>query len=139
MGKQSFLFDLEAIPERIAAVRDELQQLLEEFRFSSSSVIRLLLMFEETFMMIRDRNEGRRVSCECSLLIAGTHLKLVSWDDGKLFDPTETDRTPDSLRAYVVSRLLSGGGYTGRHLISLSFNRNLFEIDADSGAPLSGR
>lgn len=137
-GKQSFLFDFEAIPDRIAAVREEVRRLLEEFRFSSSGVNRLLLVFEELFMMIHDQNAGRRVFCECSLLVEGTHLKLVSWDDGKLFDLTQTDRKPDSLRAYVVSRVLSGSANSGRNLVALSFNRNLFEIEMDSGAASPG-
>ncbi len=126
-GKRLF-YEFEITPENVVQVRDRLGKALEERGCPGRTVSRTMLLFEELFMAVYDRNPGRRVLAECAVE-PGKRVRLIEKDDGAVFDLTREDRRADSLRAYVISNLI--GAFTPRraHFLTLSFNRNVFEIE----------
>ena len=87
-----------------------------------------MLLFEELFMFIYDENKGKGICAECAVNIYQDRVVLVGRDDGKELDISDEEMKPASLRHYVVSRLISQKGTSSKHLIAMSFNRNMFEM-----------
>ena len=86
-----------------------------------------MLLVEETLMMISENNPQKQVLAECSILL-GDSLKVIIKDDGIIFDLTNSDMKVDSLRSYIISNLAENISTRKMHFLSLSYNRNVFEI-----------
>ncbi len=124
----SFLFEFKVTPEEIVSSRNDIENTLKVYGFDKPSVLRILLLFEEIFMLISERNPGRVVRAECSIIVTRDILKLIGRDDGVETDLSDADMKVESLRGYVVSRLTSQRAFVSKHLTAMSFNRNMFEI-----------
>ena len=86
-----------------------------------------MLIFEELFMSVYEANPGKTVLAECAVEI-GESIRMITKDDGKIVDLTDTDRNVGSLRTYTVSNLLAAHTARRVHLMALSYNRNALEI-----------
>ena len=64
---------------------------------------------------------------ECAVGI-GKSIHLISKDNGRIIDLTDTDRDISSLRAYTLSNLLEVHTVRRAHILALSYNRNALEI-----------
>ncbi len=126
-GKKMKLYEFEVAPVSVVTTRDRIGETLTENGYPGGTVHKTMLLFEEVFMTIYERNDGRRVRAECSVEM-GERVRLITKDDGTLFDLTNVDRKVDSLREYVVSMVI--GSYVQKrvHFLALSFNRNSLEI-----------
>ncbi len=124
----SYLFEFPVQPEDITGTRDRIGKLLGERGFDKGSVTQVMLLFEELFMFIYDENLGGGICAECAINIYQNKVVLVGRDDGKELDISNEDIKITSLRHYVVSRLISQKGTSSKHLIAMSFNRNMFEL-----------
>ena len=129
----SYLFPLVAEPEQIVSAHARIEGMLIENGISPSASMRLLMLFEDLFMDIHDRNPGRTVEGECALVMSRNHLRLIEMDNGVIFKPADQDATPTSWREYVLMQLVSRGVDDYRYVKAISFNRNLFEIDLADG------
>ena len=58
----------------------------------------------------------------------GDTVRLVTKDNGKITDLTDTNRDVSSLRAYALSSLLEAHTTHRAHFLALSFNHNVLEI-----------
>ncbi len=125
----SFLFEFDLYPEDIARVRDEAENILADCGYERQSVLRAMLLFEEIFMLIYERNPQGNVCAECSIVIKDDIMKLVGRDDGKEIDISDEDMRLESFRSYVLSRLISDRDTAAKHLIAMSYNRNMFEME----------
>ncbi len=128
MSNESFLFEFPITPEDIVSTRNDVEKTLMDLGFEKQSVLRAILLFEEIFMLIYGRNRGTLVQAECSIAISGDILRFIGRDNGVDYDLSDEDMIPESLRDYVVSRLASRKAFASKHLIAMSFNRNMFEI-----------
>ena len=84
------------------------------------------LLVEETLMLVKDRNPGRRIHAEISLEWSDG-VTIVVRDDGKLFDITDADSAASSLRAYLVANLMVEIP-ARRNMTTTGFNRNMFKL-----------
>ena len=84
------------------------------------------LLLEEVLMAIKDRNGSRLIHAEVTLDINDGCL-FVTRDDGEIFDITDADAQVSSLRAYLVSNLMTAIP-ARRNLTTSGFNRNAFRI-----------
>lgn len=84
------------------------------------------LLVEESLMVVLDHNEGRRIMAELTLDL-NDGIKIVIRDDGEIFDITDADARICSLRAYLVSTLMTAIP-TKRNMTTTGFNRNAFKI-----------
>ncbi len=84
------------------------------------------LLVEETLMLVKDRNAGRKTCAEISVEWTDG-VTIVVRDDGKLFDITDADSAASSLRAYLVANLMTAIP-ARRNMTTTGFNRNMFRI-----------
>ena len=84
------------------------------------------LLIEETLMLVKDRNAGRRTHAEISVNWSNG-ITVVIRDDGKLFDITDADSTASSLRSYLVANLMVAIP-ARRNMTTTGFNRNMFKL-----------
>ena len=122
------LYEFPVTPELVVSLRDQLAEMLRQNGYSSSTVNKAALLFEELFMDIRDHNGGKTVLAECTVEM-GEHVRMIVKDDGILFDQTDEDREVDSLRGYVISRTITAFARNPLHFLTLSFNRSAYVIE----------
>ncbi|SEF94134.1 Na+-driven multidrug efflux pump [Butyrivibrio sp. Su6] len=123
-----WMYEFEVRPELITATRDQIGRTLKDNGQSSSTVNRVMVLFEELFMLVYDLNPGKTVLAEC-IVEVGNNVHIITKDNGVYYDLTDTDHKVDSFRSFVVSGLTEKLVYKKINFASLSFNRNAFEIE----------
>ena len=121
------LYEFPVKPENVVAVRDEIGEALKENACPERQAKRTMLLFEELFMLIYDSNPGRTVLAECAVEIGDT-VRMITKDNGRIIDLTDTDRHVSSLRSYTLSSLLEAHTVRRGHFLALSYNRNVLII-----------
>ncbi|MBR2732552.1 MAG: hypothetical protein IKD72_11290, partial [Clostridia bacterium] len=107
---------------------DQIGQALEERGFDPKTVYRVMFLFEEMFMLINETNAGAHVKGECAILIENDRIRMITRDTGRKIEMEEWDLSMDSLRAYVISSVSNQVASQKQHLMTMSFNRNMFEL-----------
>ena len=123
-----WMYEFEVRPELITATRGQIGETLKETGRSSSTVNRVMMLFEELFMLVYDLNPGETVLAEC-IVESGDRVHIITKDNGVYYDLTNPDLQVGSFRSYVVSSLTEKLTRNRINLVSLSFNRNAFEIE----------
>lgn len=121
------LYEFSIQPEAVTALRDEIGIALKEKGYQDGQINRVMLTFEELFMLIYDYNPGKEVLAEC-LVEMGDMIRLITKDNGRIIDLTDTDRRVSSLRAYTLSNLIEVYTTQRSHSIAFSYNRNVLVI-----------
>ena len=129
---RSYLFDLSTEPEQIIALQKKVEALLLENGINHRTVGRVKLLIEELYMLIREKNGGKAILSECSVLLRPEGVQIITKDDGVLFDISEDDVTVTSLAAFAVSGYMEKLGQNRRYLTTMSFNRSSFLIKTKS-------
>ncbi|MCQ2390917.1 MAG: hypothetical protein MJ240_05800 [Kiritimatiellae bacterium] len=119
------VFDLTLEPQQIV---DTSEAVAETLKAAGKGGVanRAALIVEEAFMVVRDRNKGRRILGEVTLDL-NDDVRLILRDDGEIFDITDADAAAVSLRAYLVATLMANQRYR-RNLTTSGFNRNIFRL-----------
>lgn len=125
---RSYLFDLSTEPEQIIALQKKVEALLLENGIDKRTVGRVKLLIEELYMLIREKNGGKAILSECSVLLRPEGVQIITKDEGVLFDISEDDVTVTSLAAFAVSGYMEKLGQNRRYLTTMSFNRSSFLI-----------
>lgn len=88
--------------------------------------MRASLLVEETLMVVKERNAGRKVRAEVTL---DWHdgLLLTLRDDGVIFDITDSDAQVSGLRTYLVASMMERHS-DKQNLLTTGFNRNVFKL-----------
>lgn len=126
-SKGSLFYELSLNPEDIISVRDNIENDLRQAGYPKSVINKVSLLVEETLMLIFENNPKRIVLAECSVLM-GEKLTLVIKDDGIIFDLTDSDMKLSSFRSFVISNVAETISSRKKHFLTLSYNRNVFEI-----------
>ena len=122
------LFELKVAPEEIIRLRDAVEKTLLDQGVEKQVVMKCMLAIEETLMLVYEKNKAGRVSGECELQITEDKISVILRDNGMSLDLTDPEMGISSFRGYVAPGLLSRWCRNGKHLITMSFNRNLFEM-----------
>lgn len=135
------LVEFDVKPGEIVKTRDEIEALLLNGSFSRKSVMNAMLIFEEFFMTVYDKNPGRDVCAECTIVLEPDRIKMIGRDDGRIMDFSEADLKLDSLRSYILTRLASRKNISTGYLMSISFNTNMLELlmQKEESSGLSGQ
>ena len=126
--RRIWMYEFEVRPELITATRDQIGETLKNNGRSNITVNRVMMLFEELFMLVYDLNPEKTVLAEC-IVEAGDRVHIITKDNGIYYDLTDPDRQIGSFRSFVVSSLNEKLTRNRVNLASLSFNRNAFEID----------
>ena len=126
-GSFSQLYELDVTPQEIIRVRDEAGKYLLEKNISSNTVNRCMLLIEEFFMLIYNRNGNDAVQGECILNVSDK-VDIIIRDSGTILDLTDPDLSLDSIRAYIVPLVVDTMTTSRQHLSAIGFNRNRFVV-----------
>lgn len=83
------------------------------------------LLFEELFTKIYDKNNGKKIVCECSLFFGSDYVRVIVRDSGVIFNFIDQDNHSDSLNTLLLNNLLTKTKEKD-YLITSSVNRNCF-------------
>ena len=123
---RSELFNLRTEPEQIIDLQTKVSALLQKNGIDQRTVARVELLIEELYMLIREKNGGKAVLSECSVLLRPEGVQIIAKDEGVIFDISEEDAAVTSLNAFVVASYMEKMGQNKRYLTTISFNRSSF-------------
>lgn len=130
----SFFYEINIEPESIISLQAEISGELEKNGIDKKVIARIKLLVEELYMLIYEKNGQKPVRGECTMLIDENNgVSLITKDDGVLLDLAEEDAAAGTIGEYLISnymRTLPGK----QHLITMSYNRNVFEIKTEGKA-----
>lgn len=127
-NENTYLFCLSIEPKKIIDLQKKVETLLLKKDTDKRTVGKIKLLIEELYMLILEKNEGKNVLSELSVFIAPDEIKIITKDDGVLFDISEEDVTVTSLAAFAVSAYMEKLRENRYHLTTMSFNRSAFVI-----------
>ena len=122
-------FNLILSPNAIINTQREIEIFLKKNSIPSEKILRIMLIVEETGILIYDKNRGKKIIAEMTVIINKDKnlVRLIIRDNGEIFNITDADNKIESLNSYVVSRLMSRP--MGRkNITTTSLNRNIFDF-----------
>lgn len=125
---KSYLFHLAVEPEQIIDLQKKAETLLVENNTDRRTIGKIKLLIEELYMFIREKNGNKPILSEFTIFIHPDEIKIITKDDGVLFDISEEDVNVTSIAAFAVSAYMEKLGENRRHLTTMSFNRSAFAI-----------
>ena len=126
---KSFFYEINIEPESVISLQTEISAELEKNSIDKKVIGRIKLLIEELYMLIYEKNGQKPVRGECTMII-DDGVSLITKDDGVLLDLSEEDVSAGTIGEYLISnymRTLPGK----QHLITMSYNRNVFEIKTE--------
>lgn len=115
--------------KEIVLVRDMISDELRKIDVNDTIINKLSLMLEETFLIVKHINEnkkpGKKILCEATVMVYKDKVKLITRDNGYIFDITKVDEHLSSLEAYVAASLMEDNKENS-YVTSVSFNRNMY-------------
>lgn len=128
-NKNTLFYEFVVNPKNIAVAIEKVDTLLKNNNCSLITINRTELIFEEIYMMVYNKNKDKTVYAEATIDINKNKIRMILKDDGELFNITDDDVNVDSLSTYVVSNVLQEAVERKQYLTTMSYNRNVFEID----------
>ena len=130
--ENSYLFNISVEPENIINLQKDVEGLLAKEDVDKRTIGKIKLLIEETYMLIWEKNEGKKVLSECTVSVEHEGIRLITKDDGILFDISEEDVNVTSIAAFAVSSYMQQLGEDRHHLTTMSYNRSAFFIKAEA-------
>ena len=118
-------YDLYVSKESITEVRDWVNQQLVEHNFHIEN---LEILIEEFYTRVLEKNPGKQVLSECTLLFSKNQVRILIRDNGVIFNFVDENNAVESMNAYVLNSLLERTK-DKEYLITTSFNRNGFVFE----------
>ena len=128
---RSELFNLRTDPDQIIDLQTKVSTLLQKNGIDRRTVVNIELLIEELYMLIHEKNGGKAVLSECSVLFRPEGVQIISKDEGVIFDISDEDAAITSLNAFVVASYMEKMGQNKRYLTTISFNRCAFLFKMD--------
>lgn len=118
-------YDLYVTKESIPEVRDWVNQQLVAHGFNIEN---LEILIEEFYTRVLEKNPGKRVLSECTLLFSENQVRILVRDNGVIFNFVDENNAVESLNAHVLNSLLERTK-DKEYLITTSLNRNGFVFE----------
>ena len=115
-------------PENIIEIRDNVEVVLKENNYDDVIVSKVMILIEEIFMFVFDLNKNKQVMAECSVFLKSKSIEIIEKDNGKMYDLSDKDLSPDSLRVYLISNMTSNWNLNTKYQMTIGYNRNVFEV-----------
>jgi len=115
-------FDLRVTPESVTVLRDKVSAALTEHGFAPRNID---LLLEALYARILEKNPGRTVCSECTLLFGADRVRILVRDNGVLFSFADEIGAAPSSDARVPGSLPEQTGEKS-YTLTTSFNRNGF-------------
>lgn len=120
-----FMYEFAVNEQEISRLCQTVQKDMTAFGLRSGQISRMELVLEETLMIVKEKNpDKKQLLGDCTVIIDDNEIKLITRDNGVLFDITQELEQTSSLRHYVAARFTSTG--KSAYLATISFNRNRY-------------
>lgn len=129
---RSYLFHLVVEPEQIIGLQKDVEAVLQENNYDKRTIGKIKLLVEELYVLICEKNEDKKVLSEFTIFLRPDLIKIITKDDGVLFDISEEDVNVTSLASFAVSAYMEKLGDNRHHLTTMSFNRSAFVVKTAS-------
>ena len=83
-------------------------------------------------MLIWEKNKEKSVLGEMTIYIDPDQIRIISKDNGVLFDISEEDVDVTSITSYLVSAYMEKLGENRQYLTTMSFNRSTYVVKTQS-------
>lgn len=120
-----FVHELAIEDSELTVLNEIVHKEMVEAGVEKSLANKVELMLEETFVIVKKYNEGKRILADCTIMINDNQLRLITRDNGKIFDITKVDENIKSLEHYVAARVMESAEEKV-YMTAVSFNRNSF-------------
>ena len=127
-GEEAFGYDLCVTKGTIPEIRDKVKAELDHHGYEIEN---LELLIEELYTRIYEKNPGKTVCSECTLLFGKNHVRIIVRDNGTIFNFVDENNSVESMNAHVLNSLLERTE-DKQYLITTSFNRNGFVFEKQS-------
>lgn len=127
-GENCYMFNLFTEPDRIIDMQRKVEVLLKQHNVDSRALGYTMLLIEEMYTIILQKNDNKAVLAECTVILHPDGIQIISKDNGISFDMTDDDIITRSLAGYTLSAFLEQKDYGNRHLTAMSFNRSSFFV-----------
>lgn len=118
-------YDLYVTEESIPLIRDWVTSQLTSHGYNIKNIE---ILIEELYMRMLEKNPGKRVLSECTLIFGENRARIIVRDNGTLFNFIDENNPVESLNAYVLSSMLEKIKEKN-YVITSSFNRNGFVFE----------
>ncbi len=116
-------------PEMIMAVQKQVGDFLRQNGIDKKKVMKAELLIEELFMLIYEKNDRKNTVCaECTVILKDDIVRIITKDDGVLFNIADEDAGISSLRSFVVTSFMETLKTSKKYLTTMSYNRNTFSL-----------
>ncbi|HBL40745.1 MAG TPA: hypothetical protein DDY98_03925 [Ruminococcaceae bacterium] len=129
--EESLLYDISLSPESIITLIDRVRSDLSERGVSAHVLNEVSLVLEESYMTILAENPKKKTLSECNILLSDKSLRLITRDNGRIFDITDANAKIKDLRSYVLACLMERNPKRS-HVTTISFNRNCYVWDFET-------
>ena len=116
-------FDFELNEPSIIEIRDSIADFLREQGVSHRIVNNSQMVFEDAMGIIHRKNR-KKVICECTVLVGETRVRLITKDNGAIFDLVQEADNSHDMQAYVLARM-QADAKEATYSVTTSFNRNV--------------
>lgn len=122
-------FNLILSPSTIMNTQREIEIFLKKNSIPSEKILRIMLIVEETGILIYEKNRNKKIIAEMTVIINKDKnlVRLIIRDNGEIFNITDADNEIKSLNSYVVSRLMNRLRIR-KNITTTSLNRNIFDF-----------
>jgi len=118
-------YELRLTKDNISALCDKVKSDLTSRGINSSVINEVQLILEEGYVTILETNSSKKVLTECNILISDKVLRLITRDNGKIFDITNANVKVKNLRSFVLALLMERNPERV-NTTTISFNRNSY-------------
>ena len=122
-------YELKIEPHSVIETQKKVERYLQENNVEKKAIAKVKLLVEELFMLIYEKNEGKPVYGECTVFVNEADVRLITKDDGVLFDISRDDVVTKSIAEYMVSSYMEQLKNDKMYLKTMSYNRNTFKVD----------
>ncbi len=117
-------YDFELKTESILEVRNRAGKFLAEQEVDSKLITQIEILLEDTLLHIMNKNK-KKTLCDCTLLVNNEHVRLITKDNGMIFDITEDASEAIDFRCYVMATIMENTSEKS-NTTTITFNRNTY-------------
>ena len=124
-NEEGISYDFYVTPEAIPYIRDWVYRIMNEHGYNQNNIE---ILIEEFYLRVLEKNQGKRVLSECTLLFSENQVRVIIRDDGVLFNFVDENNPVESLNAHVLSSILEHTEEKN-YVITAAVNRNGFVFE----------
>ncbi len=120
-----FIHSITLNTAEIMQLCDDVKRDLSSCGVSSGIINKVQLLIEESFQIVRDKNPKAEISGDCTIIVSDSSVRMITRDNGMIFDITDADAKIRSLREYM-NACLNESDIESTYLTTTTFNRNSY-------------